>query len=67
MDGCHPTYGVHFDPFDARRIFISYTASVCSAARRRRILAQLFTNVAAVGQYHYWVEFDPKSKGLSGR
>ena len=26
-------YGVHFDPFDSKRMFISYTASACFASR----------------------------------
>ncbi|MBS1856316.1 MAG: hypothetical protein JST11_13195 [Acidobacteria bacterium] len=59
-------YGVHFDPFDARRMFISYTdiglwgsgdggASWYSATREGVPRAWINTT--------YWVEFDPTVRG----
>jgi len=59
------TYGVHFDPFDKRRIFISYTdinlfrsedggASWQSASQG---IPQRWLNTL------YWMEFDPEVKG----
>lgn len=58
-------YGVHFDPFDARHVFISYTdiglfasedggASWASATRG---VPQAWVNTT------YWIAFDPKVRG----
>jgi photosystem II stability/assembly factor-like uncharacterized protein len=59
------TYGVHFDPFDAKRMFITYTdigafrsedggASWTSATMG---VPEAWTNTT------YWMAFDPKVKG----
>jgi photosystem II stability/assembly factor-like uncharacterized protein len=61
-------YAVHFDPFDAKRMFISYTdiglfrsetggSSWLSATDNG--VPREWTNAC------YWVEFDPKVKGLA--
>ena len=60
------SYGVHFDPFDPRHLFISYTdiglfasdnggASWYSATRRG--VPEAWVNTT------YWVEFDPNVRG----
>ncbi len=60
------TYGVHFDPFDRKRVFISYTdiglmasddggASWTSATTRG--VPRRWVNTT------YWMEFDPEVKG----
>ena len=59
-------YGVHFDPFDARHMFISYTdiglfESVDGGASWRSA-----TRTGVPGPWvntTYWMEFDPKVKG----
>jgi photosystem II stability/assembly factor-like uncharacterized protein len=59
-------YGVHFDPFDARHLFISYTdiglfESVDGGASWRSA-----TREGVPGQWMnttYWLEFDPQVKG----
>src|SRR5471032_2971426 len=60
------SYGVHFDPFDARRIFISYTdiglfASYNGGAgwqsATRNGVPRAWVNTT------YWMEFDPKIRG----
>jgi photosystem II stability/assembly factor-like uncharacterized protein len=60
------TYGVHFDPFDRNRIFISYTdigAFVSEDGGKtwdsttRNGVPQRWVNTT------YWMEFDPKVKG----
>ncbi|MCC6445665.1 MAG: hypothetical protein IT210_19700 [Armatimonadetes bacterium] len=59
-------YGVHFDPFDPNRIFISYTD--CGLFRSED--GGLSWTGATVGipnrwrNTTYWIEFDPKVKGL---
>ena len=58
-------YGVHFDPFDAKRLFITYTDIGLfrsedggrSWARSMNGVPRNWTNTA------YWVEFDPKVRG----
>jgi photosystem II stability/assembly factor-like uncharacterized protein len=59
-------YGVHFDPFDSKRMFISYTdiglfRSDDGGAGWRNVTAhgvpRQWSNTA------YWVEFDPEVKG----
>ena len=59
-------YGVHFDPFDKKRMFISYTdiglfgsedgGQGAGAAPHRR-LPRAWVNTT------YWMEFDPEVKG----
>ena len=59
------TYGVHFDPFDAKRIFISYTDI---GAFRSEDGGNSWTS-ATMGvpdewtNTTYWIVFDPKIKG----
>ncbi len=58
-------YGVHFDPFDARRVFISYTDIGLfgsddggqSWASLTRTVPRPWVNTT------YWMEFDPEVKG----
>jgi len=59
------TYGVHFDPFDARRIFISYTDIGLFGSENggaswhsySRTVPRRWVNTT------YWMEFDPEVKG----
>ena len=60
------SYGVHFDPFDARRMFISYTdiglwasdnAGETWYSATRNGVPREWTNTT------YWVEFDPTVRG----
>jgi len=59
-------YGVHFDPFDSKRIFISYTDI---GAFRSENGGASWTSATADGvprewiNTTYWMEFDPKVKG----
>ena len=58
-------YGVHFDPFDAKRIFITYTDIGAFRSEDRGIswtsatmgVPEAWTNTT------YWMVFDPKVKG----
>ncbi len=58
-------YGVHFDPFDARRIFISYTD--IGMFRSEDGGASWVSSTTGVPRpwvnTTYWIEFDPKVKG----
>jgi len=60
-------YAVHFDPFDPRRMFISYTDIGLVASENG---GSSWSSATANGVPHgwlnatYWVEFDPKVKGL---
>jgi photosystem II stability/assembly factor-like uncharacterized protein len=59
-------YGVHFDPFDAKHMFISYTdiglfRSDDGGAGWRRAVAHGVPK--AWSNTTYWVEFDPEVKG----
>jgi photosystem II stability/assembly factor-like uncharacterized protein len=66
--GLDPTtvYGVHFDPFDARRMFISYTDI---GLFRSENAGRSWVSSTAKGAPHawqnttYWVEFDPAVRG----
>jgi photosystem II stability/assembly factor-like uncharacterized protein len=59
-------YGVHFDPFDSKRVFISYTDIGVFASENG---GTTWKSVTASGVPHpwinttYWMVFDPKVKG----
>jgi photosystem II stability/assembly factor-like uncharacterized protein len=59
-------YGVHFDPFDPKRILISYTdigAFLSEDGGRSWMSATWRTVPRAWSNTAYWMEFDPKVKG----
>jgi photosystem II stability/assembly factor-like uncharacterized protein len=59
-------YGVHFDPFDAKRMFISYTdVGLFVSENGGRGWRSATTNGVPREWVNttYWVEFDPKVKG----
>jgi photosystem II stability/assembly factor-like uncharacterized protein len=60
------SYGVHFDPFDARRIFISYTDIGLFASHDGGAGWQSATQNGVPRAWvntTYWMEFDPKIRG----
>ncbi len=60
------SYGVHFDPFDARRIFISYTDIGLFVSENGGKGWRSATTNGVPREWvntTYWVEFDPKVKG----
>jgi photosystem II stability/assembly factor-like uncharacterized protein len=60
------TYGVHFDPFDASRIFISYTDIGLWASDNGGKGWRSATTSGVPREWvntTYWMEFDPKVKG----
>jgi len=59
-------YGVHFDPFDARRMFISYTDIGLFASEDAGRSWQSATREGVPGAWTnttYWMEFDPQVRG----
>jgi photosystem II stability/assembly factor-like uncharacterized protein len=59
-------YGVHFDPFDARRIFISYTDIGLFASYNGGAGWQSATQNGVPRTWvntTYWMEFDPRIRG----
>jgi photosystem II stability/assembly factor-like uncharacterized protein len=59
-------YGVHFDPFDARHMFISYTDIGLFASDDGGVGWYSATRNGVPHQWvntTYWVEFDPKVRG----
>jgi photosystem II stability/assembly factor-like uncharacterized protein len=59
-------YGVHFDPFDARRLFISYTDIGLFASEDGGQSWQSATRAGVPGGWvntTYWMEFDPRVRG----
>jgi photosystem II stability/assembly factor-like uncharacterized protein len=60
------TYGVHFDPFDVRHMFISYTDIGLFASENGGKSWHTATTQGVPREWvntTYWVEFDPKVKG----
>jgi photosystem II stability/assembly factor-like uncharacterized protein len=60
------SYGVHFDPFDARHMFISYTDIGLWASDNGGESWYSATRSGVPGNWvntTYWVEFDPKVRG----
>jgi photosystem II stability/assembly factor-like uncharacterized protein len=60
------SYGVHFDPFDAAHLFISYTDIGLFASGNGGRSWRSATTVGVPREWvntTYWVEFDPKVKG----
>jgi photosystem II stability/assembly factor-like uncharacterized protein len=59
-------YGVHFDPFNARHLFISYTDIGLFASEDGGASWQSATRAGVPGGWvntTYWMEFDPTVKG----
>ncbi|MCX6633679.1 MAG: hypothetical protein NT090_01070 [Acidobacteria bacterium] len=58
-------YGVHFDPFNASRMFISYTdIGLFGSENRGRSWSAATTGVPpAWWNTTYWIEFDPQVRG----
>jgi len=59
-------YGVHFDPFDQNRMFISYTDIGLMMSEDRGTSWQSVTRGAVPGRWvntTYWMAFDPEVKG----
>ena len=59
-------YGVHFDPFDPKRMFISYTDIGLFASQNGGASWRSATRNGVPGAWvntTYWMEFDPKVRG----
>ncbi len=59
-------YGVHFDPFDARRLFISYTDIGLFESQDGGLSWRSATRQGVPGEWlntTYWMEFDPQVRG----
>jgi len=60
------SYGVHFDPFDRKRVFISYTDIGLFASENGGVSWRSATRRGVPGRWvntTYWMEFDPKVRG----
>jgi photosystem II stability/assembly factor-like uncharacterized protein len=59
------TYGVHFDPFDSKRVFITYT-DIGAFRSEDRGASWTSTTMGVPEEWTnttYWIVFDPKVKG----